>query len=357
MIQGATTIGQGFGDIIKGDPLSKITGIATVARGVSEIFADWIRSGDKQQEQFDKLTRRIERLRDAYSRLQGTLQGVAEGTTYQTQQELLKELRNQARMIEQQIESMTNDLNRNKNAPKAFKKAVQDAIEALGDQLLEVNNQIRDILDDISKDIFLTSAEDLSKRMGDALVDAFERGEDAADNLRAVVDDMFKQMIRQAVSAAIFPRINEILNSAIKDMGIDPKTGQPIGSGVTQLTQDQQKRYREQLKEAALTQQAMLDNYRELFQGIIDLDTQRPDGLVGAWQGMTQDTADVLSGQFNAIRVDVSAILTVFKSGQQKVDQKLVYLSNIESNTGKIYDEIKDLNEKVKEGDLRASGL
>jgi hypothetical protein len=45
------------------------------------------------------------------------------------------------------------------------------------------------------------------------------------------------------------------------------------------------------------------------------------------------------------------------RDNESKIDMKLVFLGEITVNTDKIYKEIKDMNSKVKVGDIRSSGL
>ena len=76
---------------------------------------------------------------------------------------------------------------------------------------------------------------------------------------------------------------------------------------------------------------------------------------------MSEETASVLAGQFNAIRINTGEILKNQKQNLEAMKNSVDSLVKIEQNTFNLFQMRKDLSElnsKVKgDGSLRASGI
>ena len=103
--------------------------------------------------------------------------------------------------------------------------------------------------------------------------------------------------------------------------------------------------------------QSFLEGYKEIFEGVESND----DSLKGAIKGMSEETASVLAGQFNAIRINTGEILKNQKQNLEAMKNSVDSLVKIEQNTFNLFQMRKDLSElnnKVKgDGSLRASGI
>ena len=103
--------------------------------------------------------------------------------------------------------------------------------------------------------------------------------------------------------------------------------------------------------------QSFLEGYKEIFEGVESKD----DSLKGAIKGMSEETASVLAGQFNAIRINTGEILKNQKQNLEAMKNSVDSLVKIEQNTFNLFQMRKDLSElnnKVKgDGSLRASGI
>ena len=103
--------------------------------------------------------------------------------------------------------------------------------------------------------------------------------------------------------------------------------------------------------------QSFLEGYKEIFEGVDSND----DSLKGAIKGMSEETASVLAGQFNAIRINTGEILKNQKQNLEAMKNSVDSLVKIERNTFNLFQMRKDLSElnsKVKgDGSLRASGI
>lgn len=75
---------------------------------------------------------------------------------------------------------------------------------------------------------------------------------------------------------------------------------------------------------------------------------------------MSEETAGILAGQFNAIRIHVAEIQKNQGFGLDIAKSSLMNLTKIEENTRNLYQMRKDLSEmnsKIKSNDTRGLGL
>ncbi|WP_163324300.1 hypothetical protein, partial [Enterobacter hormaechei] len=71
------------------------------------------------------------------------------------------------------------------------------------------------------------------------------------------------------------------------------------------LSSDRMNYYKELMKNAGLEQQKFLEQYKEFFQDA----NSSPKGLEGAIKGVSEETASLIAGQMNAIRINQGKML------------------------------------------------
>ena len=220
-------------------------------------------------------------------------------------------------------------------------------------QISAINRTISDLKEGVIKDVLQTDLASAASKVGDALVDAFSRGENAAQSLEKVANDMVKNLVKNQLNLMLQKRMQGTLQSLFKATGLNED-----GTGVFKgLSKEDIARFKSEVKSAGAGMQSFLEGYKEIFEGVESND----DSLKGAIKGMSEETASVLAGQFNAIRINTGEILKNQKQNLEAMKNSVDALVKIEQNTSNLFQMRKDLSElnnKVKgDGGLRASGI
>ncbi|SPW34302.1 Uncharacterised protein [Elizabethkingia miricola] len=130
------------------------------------------------------------------------------------------------------------------------------------------------------------------------------------------------------------------------------------GTGTfTPLTAQQMNEFKERMKNATKSQQEFLEQYKEFF----DTSKTDPKGLEGAIKGVSEETASVIAGQMNAIRINQGKMIEMHDKSTAVLREQLIQMSKIEFNTSNLHQMKKDLselnNKVTKDNGLRPAGL
>lgn len=167
-------------------------------------------------------------------------------------------------------------------------------------------------------------------KVGDALVEAFEGGEDAAKAFGDVANDVLKNAVKNALKLQFLEKpLQNAIKQLQKDMGFDEE-----GNGTFDgLTEAEQARFKNAIKEAGANFAAAMDMYKDLF---TDLDNTDPSTLSGAISSASQESIDLLAGQTNAVRQNqVTSI--------QLIREQLMHLANMDRGIGVIADRVQSI--------------
>lgn len=204
------------------------------------------------------------------------------------------------------------------------------------------------------KEIAQELAGALGNKLRDSLVGAFEEGTDSAVAFGKAVEDILEDIISKLLFSKIF-------GQAFEDLGKDIEKSLNVSAGGDGTLVDDfgrfyaqrnelNKQYEDALKAAQEQGKAFgLNLFQPTGAGVKG---QNPNSLSGAVKGIQEETASVLVGQLNAIRINQAETGTAIR-------QQLLVLSGIEKNTG---DSSKYLEEIVSQvsritGGLRAKGI
>lgn len=208
---GAVSLGTGIAKIAEGDVLggamSAISGIAKVAKSIFSI-------GDaKQEKEIEKQTRLVEDLERAYQRLYDTIENGLSMDTYAQSSALIENMKQQIESYRRMIEAEKDKKNTDWDSIRSW----ENSIENLYDRIDELYQNIKTTL--IGD--FKTAAQSL----GDAIVEAFENGTNAAeawgDSVKEIVAEIVKSILIQKL---IEPRVQEIMNEMFEQSM--PKTNE-----------------------------------------------------------------------------------------------------------------------------------
>ncbi len=366
-------------------------------------------SGDKKKERNIKnWALALDKVKEKYRELEHQMKRTLGENQYKEQANIIANIRQQQKYLQNMARE---------EASK--KKSDKGKIEQYNNEFKDINRQIDDIFNNIKTQLVGTDAKSLADEIGDALVDAFTKGEDAAeayekkmnDVMRNVVKNALKQKLLQEPMQAIIDdmivkmgfggagdknvrrQIEEVegkikqMNDKIKNGNIFEQIYAGAGKiGLQNKLEELKKQYEDSKKlnlqgtfdgltdeeRAEIKQKGVdamerytkaLEEYELLFGASAD----NADSLKGAIKGMSEETAGVLAGQFNAIRINTADALRVWKEFQNKnfgldiARDSLLALVNIErhtSNLEAIKKDISELNAKVKgDGGIRAGGF
>ncbi|WP_426473448.1 tape measure protein [Chryseobacterium balustinum] len=366
-----------------------VGGIAQMVVGIVKMLST---AGDGKKEKGIRAWKRaVDDLKFAYEELQRTIEKTAGESQIAMQRDLIANLKEQQRILYDM---------RSKESDK--KKVDQDKVAAYTEQIKDINVQIQDVIDNFQKSITTTDFKDWSQKIADALIDAFGKGEDAATAFDKVVDDVMRNAVANALRIKILePAVKNMVDKLYQSMGYGGEAGAtaeqaaalknyqdqiteiekklPTVNSLVAANLNSTKNYllekikilqqqiaansvsgsfdglteeeREKIKALGLTamQQytAALQQYEDLFGSA----AENAQGMKGDIKGITEKTAGALEAQFNAVRINIVAILKIHQANQNVFKNQLLIQSQIEINTRPlkaILKEITELNSKVK---------
>ena len=313
MLDGASQLASG---IATGNPLGVIQGSIGLLSSAFDLFNFRDRKAERSIKRHQEA---VKKLGYAYNELEHAVDKALGETVYQNQSAVIQNLRAQ----QNEIQGMISD-------EKGKKKSDKNRIAEWEEQYREVGRQIEDIIDDITQSITQTTAGDLANNLADALVEAFEGGEDAAKAFGDVANDVLKNAVKNAIKLQFLEKpLQNAIKQLQKDMGFDEE-----GNGTFDgLTEAEQARFKNAIKEAGANFAAAMDMYKDLF---TDLDNTEPSTLSGAISSASQESIDLLAGQTNAVRQNqVTSI--------QLIREQLMHLANMDRGIGVIADRVQSI--------------
>jgi len=330
MVDGAVKFAEGFAEK---NPVKMVEGAVKFIGGAVKAISGWLNGDKKKERQIKEWAKQVGNLKLQYEELEKAVSKALGEDKYKAQQTVIANLKEQKRLLEQMMQ---------KEIDK--KKTDQNKVNDYKSQIASINSQIEDIQNNIIKNILQTDAQSAATKLGDALVNAFSKGEDGAKAMRDVANDMFRDIVKNALNMKLEKAMQPILNDMLKAIGYDENgNGSFVG-----LTDAQMEEFRKRIEEAGEFGQNFLNQYANLFEG---LDNTSPNGLKGDIKGITEKTAGALEGQINAIRIYQVESLNTQKANQNLLADNLKYNMETAINTRDlkyIRQDIAELNSKVK---------
>lgn len=237
------------------------------------------------------------------------------------------------------------------NSENKKKKKSQASLEEYKSKIAELDDQIRFFSEDIAKNLYGIDLKSWADQLSDALMTAFENGEDAAEafnkSVTSILQGLVKQMISLGVMQPIFDELGKRLFGYTDDNGVKHE-----GSFDPNNPNKNKEKWMGDINE-------FLGNGGKVWQGVESSEILFNDmqNLVEKYgntlfntessstsssiKGMTEQTADLLASYLNAIRADVSVIrqLQAGKMGDYMDSMSLMaksqvqYQSQIAANT------------------------
>lgn len=329
--------GQVASGIATGNPLSIIQGSIGLLSSAFDLFNSRDRKAEKSIKRHQEA---IDKLKASYEQLEWAVDKALGAEVYNNQMGLIHNMEQQ----QAHLRGMISD-------EQSKKKTDNGKIQDYQNQIAELDRQIQDMYDEIANDILQTNAKDFASTLADSLTEAFKAGEDAANAFEQTVNEVLQNaIVNQLKKKFLENQLQSALDSLYTDMGYWSGDNF-IFDG---LTEQEIADFKAKVQAAANNYNQALDVYKDLFKDL-EIEDDSEDSLTGAVKGVTEETADIIAGQMNAIRINQMEATQVLR-------QSLQALNTIANNTA--YNRLlQDILSAVRElqrpsGDsLRSQGL
>ncbi|QYR02339.1 tape measure protein [Riemerella anatipestifer] len=342
-VEDIMAVGNAAFDLAKSISSENIAGMISAGlKLIGSIFKAL--NGDKRRErEVRRQEQAIRKLKDAYDELSHALDKAFGSQKQKGQRELIQNLRQQQQAIQNA-----------KNAESQKKKKDQGKIDEYNAQYKATERAIKDLEESIIKDVLQTDIPEMAAKIGDVLEDSFLRGKDGLKDLDKAFNNMLRGIARHQLDLFLQDEMKGFYEKARSYAGFDEK-----GNGSFDGFQDWE------IESLKSMWQSISENGRKFLEGMSNVyegfqELEDPDSLAGAMRGMSEETAGILAGQFNAIRIHVAEIQKNQGFGLDIAKSSLMNLTKIEENTRNLYQMRKDLaemNSKIKSNDTRGLGL
>lgn len=299
ILDGASQISQG---IATGNPLSVIQGSIGLLSSAFDLFNSRDRKAEKQ---IKKHQQALKDLENAYKQLEWQIDKALGTDVYEGQMQAIHNMESQRQHLQGMWE-----------AEESKKKTDGDKVRDYKEQYAELGRQIEDMYDEISKDILQTDAKDFAGSLGDSLVEAFKKGEDASKAFETTVNEVLQNaVVNQLKKKFLEQQLQGALDQLEANMGY--WNGDDfVFDG---LTDAEIAAFKNKVQAAANNYNQALGIYSDLFKDISG-DEDADTSLTGAVKGVTEETASIVAGQMNAIRINQLEATTILRQSLQQLN-------------------------------------
>lgn len=286
----------------------------------------------------------LQKYKQEAEKLQKRVSAYDEGGAYGYQRALMQE--------------QLSELEKQRQAEIDKKKTDDSKVADYENQIAEMKQQIKDFAEEAAESLYGINLKDWASQLGDALYEAWQKGEDGAEAFKNKVADIMGDVMNSILKISILEPAMQQLQKMLfgedgmsgyfgKDFSLDERELESIADylmGVSEKTDD----YYSMLDK--------LNNYMEKKYGISMKEEEEDSGsgLSKGIQNVTENTANLLASYINAIRADVSVkreyvrrlVEELFPAYNVIAQAQLQQLTMIQINTAKnveFVEEIRDI--------------
>ena len=217
--------------------------------------------------------------------------------TYNAAKKSLAEPDNAFLAEQASLMAQKDEMQRQLNAEQRKKKKDKDKIADYKQEIKEMETTIKQLATDFLKDIYGVDMKSWANQLTDAVVSAWEKGEDAIDAYKKKARDMVKDLTKNILSQKIMEKALEgpleALTTTIKQKGrLEPEDVVNVADELYKQTDD-----------AVYNITAILESLKNRG---LDLSATGDGSVTNGIKNITEETADILASYVNAIRLDVS---------------------------------------------------
>lgn len=271
--------------------------------------------------EYAKLTKQIKELKNALEKEESN------GDMFQLYELQRNNLQRQQELLKQQIE-----------AEKGKKKPDSGAIADMEEQIKDIDTQLADMELQMLETLAGTDVKSAIDELGDALVDAYCKGEDAAKALGEVTKDIMKKAVVEAIKKQFLAKA---INDAVLYLGEAMKDGE--------LSAEDKAKFEAMVNAAGEATNAALGAVGDWIKDVQD-ETETEDPMTGAVRSMSEETGSLVAGRLNAVVIGQSESLSTLR-------QSLIHHKQIADNTGESAKELKEIKDTLKRMESKDSSL
>lgn len=204
------------------------------------------------------------------------------------------------------MEEQRNALIGQRNAEADKKDSDQGAIDSYNSQIASLEQQIRDFAETTIETLYGINLRSFAEDIGSALIDAFAKGEDAAEAFDEAVGDIMRDVVKQMAIKNILEQQFEGMRTFL--FGTDGMSG-AFGEDFELDAEEAAalKTYFDKIKNEAIPAvQKLFDGVNDATGGLLEETDKAKSGLTAGIQAMTESTGDLVASYLNGIRGDVS---------------------------------------------------
>lgn len=206
----------------------------------------------------------------------------------------------------QLMQNQMKELEKQRQAEIDKKKTDNSVVEDYNKQIEEMRISIHEFALEAAKELYDIDLNGWADQLGDALVDAFAKGEDAAAAFDKTVGDILRDITKKMISQDILaPMFADLRNFLFGENGMSGAFGSDFKLDASELAA--MKNYLDKIKNEGIpAAEELFDAINKATGGMLDDTEKAKSGLSAGIQAMTEDTGDLVASYLNGIRGDVS---------------------------------------------------
>lgn len=198
-----------------------------------------------------------------------------------------------------------------RKAEASKKNSDSAALAEYDKQIASLRQKIKDFAEETAKNLYGIDIKGWASQIGDALVEAFAKGEDAAEAFNSTVADIMKSVVSKVISVGIIEKEMKKLQTFLFGDGSDGYAageGGAFGHDFTLQTNEiaELGAILKGLENTVGLSKGLYDTIDNLTGGMLTEAFSGKNGLSAGIQGVTEDTADLLASYINGMRGDLS---------------------------------------------------
>lgn len=198
-----------------------------------------------------------------------------------------------------------------RKAEASKKNSDSAALAEYDKQIASLQQKIKDFAEETAKNLYGIDIKGWASQIGDALVEAFAKGEDAAEAFNSTVADIMKSVVSKVISVGIVEPAMKKLQTFLFGDGSDGYAageGGAFGHDFTLQTNEIAELgvILKGLENTVGLSKDLYDTIDNATGGMLTEDFSGKNGLSAGIQGVTEDTADLLASYINGMRGDLS---------------------------------------------------
>lgn len=198
------------------------------------------------------------------------------------------------------------ELEKQRQAEIDKKKTDNSVVEDYNKQIEEMKIAIQDFAIEAAKAVYGIDLNGWAEQIGNALVGAFAKGEDAAVAFDKTVGDIMRSVVSKMISQDILaPMFGDLRNFLFGKDGVSGAFGADFKLDASEVSA--MKEYLDKIKNDGIpAAEDLFDAINDATGGLLDETDKAKSGVRAGIQSVTESTADLLASYTNGIRGDVS---------------------------------------------------